>query len=322
MHSSTFQDWGLAPPSWEAMTPSSVLVLLLSQLNARWQVSECHIMVISCSNAMMTCRHWAGTVADARCLCCSSRRPVCAGFALQGFGPETAFDATLVSAATNRLPQYLPRFLLGPLNPQHMLEAVQAGIDVFDSSHAVALASRGHALSLDEAPHLEPPSKAPVMEAAIKLPPAGHDNDIGEDGAELDPHELPGAVPVTSRELHQADTQSKTGGAEGSSEVRKERTQVSPSQAVAYSHPEMNLWAAEYRADKQPLVVSCQCYACQRHTRAYVHHLLQEHEMLAQVLLEVHNTWQLQRFLDAVRAAICTSQLGDLKHKFERRDTD
>ena len=29
------------------------------------------------------------------------------------------------------------------------------------------------------------------------------------------------------------------------------------------------------RLDKGPLVKGCKCYACKKHTRAYVHHLLQ-----------------------------------------------
>ena len=37
-------------------------------------------------------------------------------------------------------------------------------------------------------------------------------------------------------------------------------------------------------------VVGCSCHACQNHHRAYIHHLLVAHEMLADVLLHVHNT--------------------------------
>ncbi len=34
------------------------------------------------------------------------------------------------------------------------------------------------------------------------------------------------------------------------------------------------------RLDKRPLLPGCKCHACARHTRAYVHHLLQANEML------------------------------------------
>lgn len=45
----------------------------------------------------------------------------------------------------------------------------------------------------------------------------------------------------------------------------------------------INLWALAYRTDRRPLLPGCTCFACANHTRAYVHHLLQTHEMTAQV---------------------------------------
>jgi len=47
----------------------------------------------------------------------------------------------------------------------------------------------------------------------------------------------------------------------------------------------MNLWDRRYRLSREPLVAGCSCLTCTRHTRAYVHHLLNTHEMLAHVLL-------------------------------------
>jgi queuine tRNA-ribosyltransferase subunit QTRTD1 len=45
----------------------------------------------------------------------------------------------------------------------------------------------------------------------------------------------------------------------------------------------LNLRALAYRRDKRPLLPGCACFACGSHSRAYVHHLLQAHEMTAQV---------------------------------------
>lgn len=45
------------------------------------------------------------------------------------------------------------------------------------------------------------------------------------------------------------------------------------------------LWWQRYAADPGPLSPGCGCYTCARHSRAYVHHLLQTGEMLAQVWL-------------------------------------
>ena len=48
----------------------------------------------------------------------------------------------------------------------------------------------------------------------------------------------------------------------------------------------------EHRADRRPLSTHCACYTCCRHSRAYIHHLLQTKEILAQVS-------------DASRDAVC-----------------
>ncbi|XP_020598968.1 queuine tRNA-ribosyltransferase accessory subunit 2-like isoform X2 [Phalaenopsis equestris] len=49
----------------------------------------------------------------------------------------------------------------------------------------------------------------------------------------------------------------------------------------------INLRATIYRNDASPIVNNCSCYTCQNHTRAYINHLLNVHEMLAQILLEM-----------------------------------
>ena len=41
--------------------------------------------------------------------------------------------------------------------------------------------------------------------------------------------------------------------------------------------------------DKGPLVKGCQCLTCQTHTRAYVYHLVCAKELLAEILLFIHN---------------------------------
>lgn len=65
----------------------------------------------------------------------------------------------------------------------------------------------------------------------------------------------------------------------------------------------VNLWSMEYRLDKGAMVTGCKCGAC-RNSRAYVHHLLQVHEMLAEVLLEMHNTHHFLLFMEQIRQEI------------------
>jgi len=47
----------------------------------------------------------------------------------------------------------------------------------------------------------------------------------------------------------------------------------------------INLWDTNLRGDIQPILAGCHCYSCQNHARAYIHHLLNAHEMLATVLI-------------------------------------
>jgi len=47
----------------------------------------------------------------------------------------------------------------------------------------------------------------------------------------------------------------------------------------------MNMRGLRFEEDRRPLVVGCTCYTCTRHTRAYVRHLLNTHEMTGDILL-------------------------------------
>ena len=65
-----------------------------------------------------------------------------------------------------------------------------------------------------------------------------------------------------------------------------------------------NLWLPHHATSLAPLSRECTCYTCRHHHRAYVHHLLIAGEMLAWVLLQVHNLHVLDLFFDGVRGGI------------------
>jgi len=69
----------------------------------------------------------------------------------------------------------------------------------------------------------------------------------------------------------------------------------------------LNLKNANFRTDLQPLDPDCPCYTCQQFSRAYLSHLVRARELLAHVLLSLHNVTELIRFTQRIRAAI----LGD-----------
>jgi queuine tRNA-ribosyltransferase accessory subunit len=81
----------------------------------------------------------------------------------------------------------------------------------------------------------------------------------------------------------------------------------------------INLWAVAFKNDSQPLVPGCSCLACTSHTRAYIHHLLESHEMTAQVLLEAHNTTHYLKFYKAVQRAVEQGKLQKYIEKFMER---
>lgn len=107
------------------------------------------------------------------------------------------------------------RILHGVSSPDEVVAAVEAGVDVFDSSFAFDMTETGCALCF-------PFESAVVPDAAAS--------------------DRPPAVSIC-------------------------------------------LWDFEHREDFRPLLEGCACYTCTNHSRAYIHHLLNVHEMLASVLL-------------------------------------
>ena len=83
-----------------------------------------------------------------------------------------------------------------------------------------------------------------------------------------------------------------------------------------------NLRALAFTLDQGPLCRGCTCFACARHTRAYVHHLLDTHEMLADILLDVHNVHHMLRFFAALRRAVAAGQLAEFRDFHDRRLQD
>ncbi|KAG2491165.1 hypothetical protein HYH03_010378 [Edaphochlamys debaryana] len=191
-------------------------------------------------------------------------RPEIGGYALCGLGTGEAPEARpgLIAASLDALPPSALdlRPVFGPGlggSPEEVLAAVEAGVDLIDSSYVAQLTAAGCALTFPLQP---PPDWQPAAAEAGAA-----------EGAQ------PGvpADPVTSAD----DTK-------------------------------INLWSPVYRLDKGPLLPGCACFACARHSRAYVHHLLNAHEMTADVLLEAHNTAHMQGFMQAVREAIAGGRLA------------
>lgn len=62
----------------------------------------------------------------------------------------------------------------------------------------------------------------------------------------------------------------------------------------------LDLRSPEFEHDHTPVVAGCSCLCCTKHTRSYIHHLLNVHEMLADTLLVIHNLHHMAAFVQSI----------------------
>jgi queuine tRNA-ribosyltransferase len=72
----------------------------------------------------------------------------------------------------------------------------------------------------------------------------------------------------------------------------------------------LNLRNAAFARDPRPLDEGCPCAACRRFSRAYIRHLVTQHELLGLILLSEHNVRFLLDLTAGARAAIEAGRLG------------
>ena len=75
---------------------------------------------------------------------------------------------------------------------------------------------------------------------------------------------------------------------------------------TAFSHfGRMNMKNAKYAHDHGPIDPECTCPVCKGgYTRGYIRHLVTQKEMLAGILLSIHNVYFLVHLMDLAREAI------------------
>ncbi|KAF2113625.1 tRNA-guanine(15) transglycosylase-like protein [Lophiotrema nucula] len=66
----------------------------------------------------------------------------------------------------------------------------------------------------------------------------------------------------------------------------------------------VDMWRTEHALSVTSLTEGCTCYACTKHHRAYVQHLLSAKEMLGWVLIQLHNHAILDAFFAGIRNSI------------------
>jgi queuine tRNA-ribosyltransferase len=73
----------------------------------------------------------------------------------------------------------------------------------------------------------------------------------------------------------------------------------------------LNLRNARHADDAAPLDPACDCPACTRHSRGYLHHLVKAEEMLGPMLLTWHNLRYYQTLMSRLRRAILDRRFAD-----------
>jgi queuine tRNA-ribosyltransferase len=78
----------------------------------------------------------------------------------------------------------------------------------------------------------------------------------------------------------------------------------------------INMKNAQYARDPRPVEEGCSCYCCANFSRAYVRHLIVAEEILAAVLLSIHNIHVLQSIMREMRNAILDGTFDDYARQF------
>jgi queuine tRNA-ribosyltransferase len=86
-------------------------------------------------------------------------------------------------------------------------------------------------------------------------------------------------------------------------------TRIARNGSVLTRGGRINLRNRRFVDDAGPLDQACDCYTCQRFSRAYLRHLFMAGEILGHRLASIHNLRMLIRLVDEVRPAIGSGQL-------------
>lgn len=71
-----------------------------------------------------------------------------------------------------------------------------------------------------------------------------------------------------------------------------------------YSPYEIDLNKAVYKGDLSPLDSECSCSTCVNYSKAYIHHLFKQRELLGYTLLSYHNLFVMENFMTKLRSLI------------------
>ncbi len=78
----------------------------------------------------------------------------------------------------------------------------------------------------------------------------------------------------------------------------------------------INLNNAKYAKDDTPIDIECNCPTCQKHSRAYLHHLFKAKEILAMRLAVTHNLYFYNSLMQRIRDELDKGTFTEFKNKY------
>ena len=66
----------------------------------------------------------------------------------------------------------------------------------------------------------------------------------------------------------------------------------------------IDIQKSKYKDNQEKVDKNCDCYVCQNFSKAYLHHLFKEKEILAYILATYHNLYAMEKFFEKIREKI------------------
>ncbi len=93
-------------------------------------------------------------------------------------------------------------------------------------------------------------------------------------------------------------------------------TRIARNGAALVDSGRINIKNARYAKDMTSIDQSCQCYACQNFSRAYIRHIFMSQEILALMLITYHNLYYLNSLMKKIRKCIIDGTFIEFKLNF------
>eukprot|EP00639_Heterosigma_akashiwo_P020880 CAMPEP_0206405372 /NCGR_PEP_ID=MMETSP0294-20121207/29043_1 /ASSEMBLY_ACC=CAM_ASM_000327 /TAXON_ID=39354 /ORGANISM="Heterosigma akashiwo, Strain CCMP2393" /LENGTH=388 /DNA_ID=CAMNT_0053863685 /DNA_START=194 /DNA_END=1360 /DNA_ORIENTATION=+ len=232
------------------------------------------------------------------------RETQCSGAVLSGFGLEGCtkggLDLSIVAEMVSQMPVGIPRMIHGNWAPVEILQFMELGIDLVGTGFGFTCSENGRALVI-------PTNLAGLINHRDTFFFDKQElQEIGLENQELNTEQKGNLDGIPNPERKNGDNGSQESKSQNQTKNKKRKKNADTKIFEQYEAAGLivNIWDSSFQSDKNPLLEGCTCPACRDHTKSYVHHLLIAHEILAQVLLYLHNIHQLLGLFDGVRAML------------------